>query len=127
MATIRKVGGRRLGRSSNRPVVVVLCFLVAVVGLLVSLFGTLHVTSVEEYSLLSSLESSTLKAVSCVKLVEESQQNPNDENQNRLFLRYTKDEPRFWISLHDKNFDPPRWQVMHYGRYYEQVQVRYYL
>lgn len=65
-----------------------------------------------------------LSPVSCVDLVDTSRKNATDKNKNRLFLRYTKDEPQFWISLHEKNFDPTRWQVMHYGRYYEQIQSK---
>jgi hypothetical protein len=64
--------------------------------------------------------------VSCVNLVERSQRNSTDKNNNRLFLRYTKDHPQFWISLHEKNFDQVRWKTFHVGRYYEQTQVRLY-
>jgi hypothetical protein len=65
-----------------------------------------------------------IRPVSCAEIVEASQKNNTDANQNRLFLRYTKDEPQFWLSLHSPSYDNVRWSTMRFGRYYEKIQVR---
>ena len=59
--------------------------------------------------------------VQCVSLLGSN--ITEEKNDHRMFLRYTVEEPHFWISLHEKNYDPVRWQVMHYGKYYEQKLV----
>jgi hypothetical protein len=63
--------------------------------------------------------------VSCVDMVVASQKNISDANQNRLFLRYTRDDPQFWLSLHSPSYDNVRWATMRFGRYYEKIQVSY--
>jgi hypothetical protein len=71
----------------------------------------------------SSSTSGGLEPVSCVDLLASFRKNATDPNQHKLFLRYTKDYPQFWISLHTEKFDPVRWQTLSYGRYYEQKLV----
>lgn len=65
----------------------------------------------------------SIKPVDCIDIIEKAQQNNTDANKNRLFLRYVDGNPRYWISLHAKGYDPVRWGVMDHGRYYEQVEV----
>ena len=65
----------------------------------------------------------TLRPVSCPNLIARNLANSTSDNGQRLFLRYTKDEPRFWLSLHTRKYDPVRWATMDYGRYYEQKLV----
>jgi FkbM family methyltransferase len=47
--------------------------------------------------------------------------NYTDERmiENALHSRFTVDEPRFHISLHNPEYDVARWSIMEYGKYYE--------
>lgn len=67
---------------------------------------------------------SGIQPVDCAQTVEESLANSTDANRNRMFLRLIDENPRFWISLHAKGYDPVRWGIMEHGKYYEQVEVR---
>lgn len=42
-----------------------------------------------------------------------------DPNQGRIYARETITLPHFRISLHDKEYDPVRWNIMTEGKYYE--------
>jgi hypothetical protein len=51
----------------------------------------------------------------------------NDTNQGMdpdSYIRLTADVPKFKIALHNKGFDPVRWCIMDYGRYYERALVK---
>jgi hypothetical protein len=47
--------------------------------------------------------------------------NYTDERmiENVLHSRFTDLEPRFHISLHNREYDVARWSIMDYGKYYE--------
>ena len=93
-----------------------ICLITAVVGssLWFSSQPLIHDSEIE----VSSFE----RPVLCNRLLESSM-NASDARKKRLFLRYTKDYPHFWISLHSKKYDPVRWATLQYGRYYEQKLV----
>ena len=75
--------------------------------------------------------------VSCYNLIQEYHLfNYTTENygiNHHMNLRYTTSisssniAPKFWISLHDKEFDPVRWSIMEYGKYYEQEQTNLFI
>jgi hypothetical protein len=101
----------------------------------VGLFLRFQLSFLDDDSLLSSMPSNgkglgiadNLQPVSCSNLLARNLVNSTSVNGQRLFLRYTKDEPRFWLSLHIKKYDPVRWATMDYGRYYEQKLVCMYV
>eukprot|EP00934_Nitzschia_sp_Nitz4_P002229 Nitzschia sp. Nitz4//scaffold676_size1792//391//1597//NITZ4_009313-RA/size1792-snap-gene-0.3-mRNA-1//1//CDS//3329556428//2229//frame0 len=61
------------------------------------------------------------ETVSCNELMEKSYRHTAPINHSDLFLRYTDGDPRYWISLHSKEYDPVRWGIMEHGKYYEQA------
>ena len=117
-------------RTSNLPFIRVLVLYVLLpAGLLVQMLGIVDLPTQSENNASningmfksSIIESNRLAPVSCVHLLASDAAELKDPNRHRMFLRYTTDH--FWISLHEKNYDPVRWQTMHYGKYYEQKMV----
>jgi FkbM family methyltransferase len=50
--------------------------------------------------------------------------DPNHGLNPANYTRLTVEDPKFKISLHNKVFDPVRWCIMDYGRYYERDLVK---
>ena len=44
-----------------------------------------------------------------------------DPNEGVLYGRRVKRTPAFWVSLHNRNFDSTRWNIMESGDYYERA------
>jgi FkbM family methyltransferase len=58
--------------------------------------------------------------VSCFDLLEEVKAGSiEDPNMGRVHVRKTETNPPFYISLHNEEFDPLRWEIMTVGSYYE--------
>jgi FkbM family methyltransferase len=58
--------------------------------------------------------------VSCFDLLEQVKAgSTEDPNMGRVYGRKTETNPPFYISLHNEEFDPLRWEIMAKGNYYE--------
>lgn len=69
----------------------------------------------------TSVDSPWIDPVNCGELLQTA--DNMDDNENRMNVRYTRTDPRFWISIHSKDYDSVRWGIFDYGKYYEQAQV----
>jgi len=71
------------------------------------------------------LASHGVPPVSCSKVLRNARTNSNitlDPNQGKLFARYTIDEPHFFISVHEKQYDKVRYKMFELdGTYYERA------
>jgi FkbM family methyltransferase len=65
------------------------------------------------------LESRGVPSVSCSKLL--SEKGNENINQGQIYVRYTIEEPQFFISLHNKNYDKVRYKIMKNGFFYERA------
>ena len=50
-----------------------------------------------------------------------------DPNRGVLHGKQVETDPKFWISLHNEEFDPTRWSIMKYGVYYEKALTKSFL
>lgn len=65
---------------------------------------------------------------SCAKLLKDLKTDQTmqakDPNEGRMHVKRTVENPPFYVSLHNQEFDKPRWDVMTYGFYYERLLTR---
>ena len=63
--------------------------------------------------------------VMCPQVLEKARSStaPADVDPNRGVFhgKQVEIDPKFWISLHNAEFDPTRWSIMKYGFYYERA------
>jgi FkbM family methyltransferase len=62
------------------------------------------------------------KAVSCPAMLSDTRAEGSqvmDPNDGILYGKQVELHPRFWVSLHNEEFDTTRWHIMKYGDYYE--------
>jgi FkbM family methyltransferase len=68
----------------------------------------------------SSSRNSKSETVDCPALLQEVRNGHRwDPNQGRIYARFTKLHPQFWISLHTFDYDKVRFGTLHWGKYYE--------
>ena len=61
-----------------------------------------------------------IEEVSCPMIFQQEKENTLNKNQGSPPLqKYTKTSPPFWISIHNKRFDPRRFVIFVEGLYYE--------
>jgi FkbM family methyltransferase len=66
-----------------------------------------------------SIDSNT-GIVKCPTLLNEIYYgNRLDSNNGLLYARWTSPHPQFWIAVHKQSFDPVRFSMMDWGKYYE--------
>jgi FkbM family methyltransferase len=60
------------------------------------------------------------KPISCPDFLLEVRRDPyKDPNKGVLYGKQIETDPKFWISLHNEQFDKTRWEIMKSGKYYE--------
>jgi len=75
-------------------------------------------------SLHKRLASHGVSPVSCSRVLRNVRTNSStlDPNEGKLFARYTIDDPHFYISVHNQDYDHVRYSMFEkYGTYYEQA------
>jgi FkbM family methyltransferase len=84
-----------------------------------------HIFDRRSDSSLVSKQSTSYPPLSCSAIFYEDRNTPRpfgDPNEGGVYARYTKTNPSFWVSMHQKEFDPTRWSIMIYGYYYENLE-----
>jgi FkbM family methyltransferase len=68
--------------------------------------------------------SNKYEAVSCPAVLRDARAEGNehmDPNNGTLYAKQIERPPRFWVSLHNEQFDRTRWHIMLTGDYYEKA------
>lgn len=83
---------------------------------------------VQQVSITDKADPGKYVPVVCPKVLEEvrrsSSHRESDPNGGILYGKQVDIDPRFWISLHNAQFDHTRWSIMTHGHYYEKALSR---